>query len=359
MPHLLDFFPAQAADLLKMNGLALVRKIGLDTVRAVVLDIMSGRNLRDATEAITRRRIAYLNLAIVEFFLKGLAQNPSFAEHLPMMAAENLKSGSLKKVERWLDLWALGLTDKGVQNILRDRSDRLDAYRDEYIKTCQQAIAEYGKEISGEIQMTPDLQAQCSWSLLLAMLNMAGSQTLAIRGSDKSLNGKLFEKLILGSLLHVLGFSYSPVGTRDELERIFWLSSHSERRESDATLLFTPGRAVRFDIGFIGRGNPEISLDKVTRFERRATLQGQEYFVSTIIIVDRIGKGSRLKAMAEQMQGHVVQMSAAFWVQDVACILNELFGFEHPLMNMEQSRIHGFLQEGISGAPLEDFLGLG
>jgi hypothetical protein len=31
---------------------------------------------------------------------------------------------------------------------------------------------------------------------------------MAVRGSDKSIYGRLFEKLILGTLLHALGFMY-------------------------------------------------------------------------------------------------------------------------------------------------------
>ena len=35
-----------------------------------------------------------------------------------------------------------------------------------------------------------------------------------------------------------------------------------------ASALIKAGHGVRFDIGFIGRRNPEISLDEVSRFER-------------------------------------------------------------------------------------------
>ena len=54
--------PADIA-LLSASGSQLVQQIGLDVVRGVVLDILTGKNLRDSTEALTRRRIATLNLA--------------------------------------------------------------------------------------------------------------------------------------------------------------------------------------------------------------------------------------------------------------------------------------------------------
>jgi hypothetical protein len=71
--------------------------------------------------------------------------------------------------------------------------------------------------------------------------------------------------------LHILGFEYVTPPPH-KTSRVFWLSSREERRESDATLLYEAGKGVRFDIGFIGRGNPEISLDKVSRFEREISL---------------------------------------------------------------------------------------
>ena len=43
---------------------------------------------------------------------------------------------------------------------------------------------------------------------------------------------------------------------------------NSEKKENDAALLFTTGSGVRFNIGFKGTGNPEISLDDVSRFDR-------------------------------------------------------------------------------------------
>jgi len=69
---------------------------------------------------------------------------------------------------------------------------------------------------------------------------------------------------------------------------------------------------LRFDIGFIGSGNPEISLDKVTRFEREILLSCSKFFMATIILVDRIGANSRIERMAEEVQGTIIQMSAGY-----------------------------------------------
>jgi hypothetical protein len=122
-------------------------------------------------------------------------------------------------------------------------------------------------------------------------------------------------------------------------------------------LLYEPGKGVRFDIGFIGRGNPEISLDKVARFEREITLGRTRYYMATFIIVDRIGPNTRIDRLAQAVDGTVVQMSAAYWPQQVARELNRVLGFKHKLVDMRQTEIEEFLRLRLERTPLEDFMG--
>jgi hypothetical protein len=67
--------PPLAEELLVASGPKLVTTIGLDVVRGAVLDVLSGKNLRDSTESLTRRRITTLNLAMTEMFARGSTQN--------------------------------------------------------------------------------------------------------------------------------------------------------------------------------------------------------------------------------------------------------------------------------------------
>lgn len=301
-----------AAKLLSTRGTDLVQQIGIDVVRSVVFDVLVGKNLRDATEVLTRRLLATLNLATLHLFLKGSSQSADFLAQLPQLAAGVLTQRGSPKAERWLAQWFLGLTDKSFQNVLRDNPQSLVQYRNLYVETCQEVIGnylqEYG-ELHGHLALDSGLQAEVNWLFMVYLLNTIGAQTLAIRGSEKSAYGKLFEKLILSSLLHILGFKLITPPPQ-QFAGVFWLSSRAERRESDATLLYEPGKAVRFDIGFIGRGNPEISLDKVTRFEREMTLGRSHFYVATIILVDRIGANSRIEQLAREVEGTIIQMSA-------------------------------------------------
>ncbi|MBI5566762.1 MAG: hypothetical protein HY870_17815 [Chloroflexi bacterium] len=143
-----------------------------------------------------------------------------------------------------------------------------------------------------------------------------------------------------------------------EYEKVFWLSSRNEKRESDATLLYELGQGVRFDIGFIGRGNPEISLDKVTRFEREISLGRSKFFMATIILVDRVGANSRIERMAENVQGTIIQMSAGYWPRQVAQVLNKALGFKHSLTRMSDSETEQYLRKAMRKVPLEQFIGL-
>ncbi len=347
-------------DLLSASGSQLVQQIGLDVVRGVVLDILTGKNLRDSTEALTRRRIATLNLATIEMFLRGPSLSKDFVKELPNIATDTLSKGKLPKADRWLAQWVLGLTDKAFQNVLRDNPKAIAEYRNRYVQICGEVIAARNLEkgaLRGEIGIGDKLKAQINWLWITYLLNTIGAQTLAIRGSEKSAYGKLFEKLVLGSLLHILGFKHVSAPPQ-EFEKVYWLSSRNEKRESDATLLYQLGKGVRFDIGFIGRGNPEISLDKVTRFEREISLGRSRFFMATIILVDRIGANSRIERMADDVQGTIIQMSAGYWPKQVVKVLNKTIGFRHDILRMNDSELDKYLRKAMRSVPLEQFIGL-
>ncbi|HEY73459.1 MAG: hypothetical protein DRJ03_12650 [Chloroflexi bacterium] len=346
-------------DLLDTNGPELIRRMGMETIRTVVLDVLSGRNLRDSTEMLTRRRLAALNTATVAMLLKGSAIQSDFVEQLPAIAERILKQGRLSKSERWVAQWALGLTGKASQNVLRDDASLLAEYRERYTATCEQVIreslTEFG-QLGGKIHLGDELATELSWKFMVYLLGIVGAQTLTIRGSEKSVYGKLFERLVLGSLLHILSFRFTSSDGPKRFEREFWLSSQGERREGDATALWQAGRGIRFDIGFIGRGNPEISLDKVTRFAREIELGRSTWYMATIVIVDRIGRGSRIKELARELDSNIVQMSMTYWPQEVAQILNHKMGFEHQLVNMPRSEINDYLKTAMKSVPLADYL---
>lgn len=356
--NLSNLLSKDSMELLTSNGVELARRIGIETIRDVVLDILMGKNLRDSTEFITRRRISFLNLSLFDMFLNNTGRSDIYK--LIDRAAAILQKKQIPKSERWLAQWILGLTDKASQNILRDDLNELVSYKNNYINSCEEVIknfeSQYGS-LTGAIEIDRQQKGFLSWSLLAYLLNTIGAETLTIRGSAKSTYGKLFEKLVLGSLLHVLGFKFVLSPESKELKKIFWLASRGERRESDATLIFDAGKGVRFDIGFIGRGNPEISLDKVSRFEREMTLGHSKWYMATIILVDRIGEKSRIDRLAQNLGGNIIQMSMGYWPQEVAKVLRDALGYRHKLASMNHSEIGPYLSRQIKKVPLEKFIG--
>ncbi len=330
--------------------------MGADVVRQVVFDVMCGRNLRDATEMLTRRRIALVNAALVAFFLKGATSHPDFISTLPEAAGQELRK-TRSRADRWVLQWLLGLTDKAAQNVLRDDPGAMDAYRNQYIRACQEIVNECERNfgiLEGEFRLGRNEWVRVNWEFLYHLLGAVGAGTLTIRGSEKSLYGKLFERLILGSALYILGFQQvTPGAIPEQPEQVFWLSSRSTRRESDATALIRPGQGVRFDIGFIGRGNPEITLDKLTRFEREVEMGREKWYMASFIIVDRIGKNSRIPEVARQVGATVIQMSMSYWIRLLAQELKRQTGYTHELADLPDERMEGYLRGRLAEVPVE------
>lgn len=218
------------------------------------------------------------------------------------------------------------------------------------------SLREAHGDLTGEARLGDEYHVRLTWRLMVFLMAAIGSQTLTIRGSVKSTYGKLFERLVLGALLTILGFKQVSPGDLESGERIFWLSECGGIRESDATLLYAHGKGVRFDIGFIGRGNPEITLDKVSRFQRRIEFGRSHWYMSTIIIVDQIGRGSRLRERAEELEGTIIQMSGSYWPQQVAKQLREVLGFDHPLVDMPSAEVAEYLRDELEKVAIDEFV---
>jgi hypothetical protein len=360
---LLSSFSADELDLLTVSGSKLIEDAGLEVIREIIYDVLTGKNLRDSTEMLTRHRVSTLNLAIFKMFARGSAKDPDFIEKLPQIASEILqRKRGVSKNEKLVAQWILGLTGKACQNVLRDDNSAIDSYRDKYMKTCQEVIRnceEQNGTLTGTIELDSGNIVSLNWPFITYLLNTVGSETLTIRGSEKSANGKLYGSLVLGCLLSILGFKLlpeqNPAAFDGKIHKVFWLSSTS-KRESDATLLFEAGKGIRFDIGFIGRGNPEISLDKVTRFEKQISIGKSNWYLATIIFVDTIGGRSKIRELAEEVDGKIIQMSMGYWPQAVAQELATTLNYEHDLATMDQSQIGDYLWDELKKIDLLEII---
>lgn len=356
-PQISTFIPKIGEDLALYKGKEVLERIGENIIKEVVISILCGGNVRSLTEGLTRRRLALSNAALLATFVKASKHIDNFIEKMPMLVKQELMTAISPEKKMFLQ-WFIGLTGKSIQNVLRNNDEEYETYlgsiEEALRKSIESCPIDFG-ELAGTIQLN-DVECALNWPFILYLFTAIGAQTLSIRGAEKSLYGKMFEKLILGSLLTLLGFQLIEPEDSSHKHKVFWLSSRGDKRESDATLLYKPGVGVRFDIGFIGPGNTEISLDKVSRFEREMEHGRHVHYMSTIIIVDRIGEKSRIVEMAKAIDGDIVQMSMAYWVKDVCRILKERIHYTHELLNIPDKKLKPYIEQRVLPIQLGTFL---
>jgi hypothetical protein len=355
--NLADLLPKNFDALLESKGATFIKRAGAENVRRVIVDVLCGNNLRASTEHLTRLRLGKINAATLMVYLLGWQVAKDFSRQIPHMAFESL-AGRATKAEKALCQWMIGLTEKGFQNVLRDDKLQLKKYTESFAENLNRLAAETTRD-SGELQCRIEFangkKSILDWHDMLSLFCTIGSQTLAIRGSEKSTYGKLFERLVLGSVLSALGFEQTGYPPR-KTKRVFWLSSKMGEREADATLLVAPGQAIRFDLGFIGRGNPEITKDKVSRFEREMEINEQKFHSATCIIVDRVGEGSSLQEHARRAGAKVIQMSMSFWPLELAQWLSDNFGHKSDILRCPTADVPAHLKEKLTTVSFESFV---
>ncbi len=356
-PFLPAYIPAAGLDLVRYKRQQFIDKLGLEIVQGVVASILKGKNVRDLTEGLTQRRVLMLTASVLKTYLEAMNSIENFEDKLSDIIKSNV-SLRLNASQKAYLFWFVGLTGKSIQNVIRG------AELSNYIEVFDDNLKDIAKDVErtfGDLSMDAKFDGKeltLKWPNLIRCLLAIGAATLTTRGSEKSLYGKTFEILVLGSVLTVLGFDYIDKTdvSRDTL--VFWLSERKDKRESDATLLVRKGIGVRFDIGFIGKGNTEISLDKVSRFERVMERGGISHNTSTIILVDNIGENSRITEMAKAIDGTILQMREHYWVYSLALTLEAKCNYHSDILNRTKEESLSFIDEKMKMVNLGDFLKL-
>jgi hypothetical protein len=332
--------------------------IGVDGMKDIIRKVLLGGNVRDITEFITQRRLISSYAAMIDLFVNTLISKTGNIQEYSDYVARDLECARGNE-QKTLDLWLMGLTKKGLDNIVRDEAN-LASYKDSFAVSTTETIADIQEKfggLSGTLKLN-GVEINLDWNVLSLLCIALGSQTLSIRGSAKSMNGKLFEKLILGSLLTIMGFRYcsAPPARMQKTDKLFWLSNMDENeRETDATLVYN-GIAISIDIGFIGKGNPEISLDKVTRFNRYKQIAGMGHEMKTIIIVDTVAENSDLFNKAKRVDGIVLQMSQNNWVIDFAKTVCRVFSIQHDLSTLRVEQLDAYLRREMARVNINAFI---
>ncbi len=82
----------------------------------------------------------------------------------------------------------------------------------------------------------------------------------------------------------------------------------------------------------------------------------QLHYMSTIILVDRIGEGSRIVEMAKEINGTIIQMSMTYWVKEVAHVLGEKLEFKHPILKMSSDESIDYIEKAMDKIDLKTFM---
>ena len=356
-PSLSDYIPAAGLELVKYKRQQFIDKLGLEIVQGVVASIMKGKNVRDLTEGLTQRRILMLTASVLKTYLEAMNSIEDFENKLSEIIKNNVSIRLNPSLKSYL-FWFVGLTGKSIQNVIRDGelSNYIEVF-DENLKDIAKDVEDTYGDLTLEAKFD-DNKLTLKWPNLVRCLLAVGAATLTARGSEKSLYGKTFEILVLGSVLTILGFDYIDKNDVSKDTKVFWLSERKNKRESDATLLVRKGVGVRFDIGFIGKGNTEISLDKVSRFERVMERGGTSHNTSTIILVDNIGENSRITEMAKAIDGTILQMRENYWVYSLALTLEKKCNYRSDILNKTKEESLSFIDAKMKTVNLGEFLKL-
>ena len=109
---------------IKATSSDFINMVGEEGVKDIVKKVFLGDNVRDVTEFITQRRLINSYSAMLELYLKTFnLHNDSIKEFIEFIAKDLQKTKGDAKL---LDLWLLGLTKKGLDNIVRTEENIVD-----------------------------------------------------------------------------------------------------------------------------------------------------------------------------------------------------------------------------------------
>lgn len=343
-----------------------ISAVGHDAINTSITNILiEGSNYRTLAERQARSKILnsdyYLRAGLIPDIIQEFTKNTinhSIRNFFISLAAQLLVES--KNSEQFkIILSLLGLTNKGFTNILDENPNQLYDY---CIDLADSTIDFVKRSLKRDISYPTD----DGFEYALELLSIS-SLALAIRGSMKSMVGKLFEKLILGTALSLFGFEYlktAPEYDEDEYTKLcnaqrpyFWLSSTEQKgREKDATIMYKD-RLIDIDIGLIGKGNPEVAADKLSRFKAEYDFENKSFIATTIILLANVNNGEIIKNSANKYKGKYVGITDnPTWLLQLNTDIFDFIDPNHELLNSFTTTDENQLKEQIKKTNFNKFL---
>lgn len=242
------------------------------SLRMLTFHLLMGRNYRLITEKNTKDKLLLTYLWLSDIVVE--AQN-TFGENWQAELVNDLiHTRSRTPEQKNLLFWLIGLTAKTSVNLGVATTD-IPIVMTDLLAHIQTLFNQIGRQD----------QINDTWLLL-----MAGSATLNIRGSEKSKIGKVLEKVLIRTILSILGL---------EENKNFWVNIDRDLevdREADAEIATNRGR-IRVEVGLTSSGNQEVTEDKISRVGRNG-----------IILFDKVGQRTRIYQTADRHSVKLVQI---------------------------------------------------
>jgi len=241
------------------------------SLRLLISHILKGGNYRLITERNTKEKLFLHYIWIYDVYNSARAE---FDDNWQTGLLEDLH-GIRRKSKEQKDLywWLLGITNKTATNLdIKTTADEVLIETRDYFETLFTGL-------------NKNNNSDMYWLMLLC-----GAATLTIRGSDKSKVGKQVERILVKSMLNILGFT---------LNANYWLNIQRDAevgRETDAEVQTRRGR-IRIEVGLISSGNQEVIEDKIARVGQNG-----------IILFDKIGAKSNIRPTAALANVNLIQI---------------------------------------------------
>jgi hypothetical protein len=314
-----DLFPEDRRHLIgTLSGNSIINEMSSDELHDMIIECLTGRNPRIHTESWAQAKVFHgVFTGIQKMFCEGKKNNPQFILDAPKVASKYLynhrtsakkkpSSDRLTKIDITLCQWLCNLTGKGWDNILQANPENLEDWANSVLTSIQGVP--YG----------------CIEQNIVNMVIYNAS--LAKKGGLKSAMGNLFEPLLLYSGLSACGLKYEPIDSFNTMDGPCFTLNINEGRQADAQIKtgLTYPPKINIDIGFIGKGNPEIIADKTQRFSTISSA-GQKPLDHTIIIVSAIPIEAQLVVRQARLLGaEVITMSGNNWVNELCQHLHQI-----------------------------------
>lgn len=181
-----DSFDELGKSSIKATRTDLTSSTGVDNLKEVIRKVLSGENVRDTTEFITQRRLIKSYAAMLDLFVNTLGEKTNSIQEYSDYVARDLGQAKNEK-QKTLDLWLMGLTNKGLDNIVRNEAN-LENYKDSFAVSTSETIADVQNifgNLTGKLELN-GVEISLDWNIVSLLCIALGSQTLSNRLFRKS-----------------------------------------------------------------------------------------------------------------------------------------------------------------------------